>query len=165
MDKTNMQNIARALVAPGKGILAADESLPTIEKRFKSIGVSSTEENRRAYRDLLFTTPELGNYISGAILFEETLRQSDSRGNPFPETLRKERIIPGIKVDKGTKALAGFPGDKITEGLDGLRDRFAEYAKLGAQFVIAKSDTPAQFDKIIKDETENLTKVFKEAGI
>jgi len=134
MDKTNMQNIARALVAPGKGILAADESLPTIEKRFQSIGVPSAEENRRAYRDLLFTTPELGNYISGAILFEETLRQSDSRGNPFPEALRKERIIPGIKVDKGTKALAGFPGDKITEGLDGLRDRFAEYAKLGAQF-------------------------------
>ena len=134
MDKTNMQNIARALVAPGKGILAADESLPTIEKRFKSIGVPSTEENRRAYRDLLFTTPELGNYISGAILFDESLRQSDSKGNPFPEALRKERIIPGIKVDKGTKALAGFPGDKITEGLDGLRDRFAEYAKLGAQF-------------------------------
>jgi fructose-bisphosphate aldolase, class I len=134
MDKTNMKNIARALVAPGKGILAADESLPTIEKRFKSIGVPSTEENRRAYRDLLFTTPELGNYISGAILFDETLRRSDSRGNPFPETLRKQAIIPGIKVDKGTKALAGFPGDKITEGLDGLRNRFAEYAKLGAQF-------------------------------
>jgi len=134
MDKYNMQNVARALVAPGKGILAADESLPTIEKRFKSIGVPSTEENRRAYRDLLFTTPELGNYISGAILFDETLRQSDSRGSPFPESLRKQAIIPGIKVDKGTKALAGFPGDKITEGLDGLRDRFAEYAKLGAQF-------------------------------
>ena len=134
MDKNNIQNVARALVAAGKGILAADESLPTIEKRFKSIGVPSTEENRRAYRDLLFTTPELGNYISGAILFDETLRQSDSRGNPFPEALTKERIIPGIKVDKGTKALAGFPGDKITEGLDGLRDRFAEYAKLGAQF-------------------------------
>jgi len=134
MDKTNMQNVARALVAPGKGILAADESLPTIEKRFKSIGVFSTEDNRRAYRDLLFSTPELAEHISGAILFDETLRQIDSRGKPFPETLRKQGIIPGIKVDRGTKPLANFPGDKITEGLDGLRERFAEYAKVGAQF-------------------------------
>ena len=134
MDKNNMRNIARALVAPGKGILAADESLPTIEKRFKTIGAVSTDENRRAYRDLLFSTPGLGSHVSGAILFDETLRQADSRGSAFPETLKKQGIIHGIKVDKGTKPLAGFPGDKVTEGLDGLRERFAEYAKIGAQF-------------------------------
>ena len=134
MDRENMQNIARALVAPGKGLLAADESSPTIEKRFKTIGVASTEENRRTYRNLLFTTPGLGDYISGVILFEETLRQRDAGGNPFPETLKEQRIIPGIKVDKGTKPLAGFTEDKITEGLDGLRERFAEYAKMGARF-------------------------------
>jgi fructose-bisphosphate aldolase, class I len=134
MNREDMPKIARALVAPGKGILAADESLPTIEKRLKTIEVASTEESRRAYRNLLFTTSGLGDYISGVILFDETLRQSDARGNAFAETLKKAGIIPGIKVDKGTKALAGFPGDKITEGLDGLRDRFAEYVKLGAQF-------------------------------
>jgi fructose-bisphosphate aldolase, class I len=134
MDREQLRKVARALVAPGKGILAADESLPTIEKRFKSIGIPSTEENRRAYRNLLFTAPGLGNSISGVILFDETLRQRDDQSNPFPETLKKQGILPGIKVDKGTKALAGFPGDKITEGLDGLRERFAEYAKLGAQF-------------------------------
>jgi fructose-bisphosphate aldolase, class I len=134
MGRDNMESIARALVAPGKGILAADESLPTIEKRFKSIGIASTEENRRAYRNLLLATPGLGDYISGVILFDETLRQTDARGIPFVETLREQGIIPGIKVDKGTKPLAGFPGDKITEGLDGLRERFAEYAKMGAQF-------------------------------
>jgi fructose-bisphosphate aldolase, class I len=132
MDRSKLQNIARALVAPGKGILAADESLPTIEKRFKSIAIAATEESRRAYRNLLFTTPGLGDYISGVILFDETLR--DSKGTPVVETLRASGIILGIKVDKGTKPLAGFVGDKITEGLDGLRERFAEYAKLGAQF-------------------------------
>jgi len=134
MSREEMRRTARALVAPGKGILAADESSPTIEKRFKAIGVESTEENRRTYRDLLFTTPELGNYISGVILFDETLRQSGSNGMPFTSILKKQQIIAGIKVDKGTKALAGFPEDKITEGLDGLRERFAEYSKLGAQF-------------------------------
>src|SRR6185503_15174569 len=134
MSREEMRRTARALVAPGKGILAADESSPTIEKRFKAIGVESTEENRRTYRDLLFATPELGNYISGVILFDETLRQSGSNGMPFTGILKKQQIIAGIKVDKGTKALAGFPEDKITEGLDGLRERFAEYSKLGAQF-------------------------------
>ena len=134
MSREEMRRTARALVAPGKGILAADESSPTIEKRFQAIGVESTEENRRTYRDLLFTTPELGNYISGVILFDETLRQSGSNSMPFTGILKKQRIISGIKVDKGTKVLAGFPEDKITEGLDGLRERFAEYSKLGAQF-------------------------------
>jgi fructose-bisphosphate aldolase class I len=134
MDKAEMQTTARALVASGKGILAADESLPTIEKRFKAIGVASTEENRRSYRELLFASPELGKYISGVILFDETLRQKGANGALFVEVLRSQGIIPGIKVDKGAKPLAGFPGDKITEGLDGLRERFAEYAKLGARF-------------------------------
>ncbi|MCI0744840.1 MAG: fructose-bisphosphate aldolase class I, partial [Verrucomicrobia subdivision 3 bacterium] len=114
--------------------LAADESLPTIEKRFKSIGVESTEPNRRAYRNLLFSTRGLGEFISGVILFDETLRQKSDDGTAFRELLQKQGVIPGIKVDKGAKPLAGFRGDKITEGLDGLRDRFAEYGKLGAQF-------------------------------
>src|SRR5438093_1933922 len=118
MDKNEMQTTARALIAPGKGILAADESLPTIEKRFKTIGVAATEENRRAYRELLFTTPGLGDYIRGVILFDETLRQKGTDGTSFVDILRKQGIIPGIKVDQGAKALAGFPGDKITEGLD-----------------------------------------------
>ncbi len=134
MDMRGMQQTAKALVAEGKGILAADESSPTIEKRFKTIGVASTEENRRTYRNLLFTTPGLGNYISGVILFDETLRQAGPDGRPFTQVLKEQGIIPGIKVDKGTKPLAGFPGDKITEGLDGLRERFEEYGKLGARF-------------------------------
>src|SRR5437762_4910248 len=134
MNLTEMERTAAALVAPGKGILAADESSGTIEKRFKSIGVTSTEENRRAYRDLLFTTPGVGEFISGVILFDETLRQKASDGTPFVEVLKKHGIIAGIKVDEGAKALARFPGEKITEGLDGLRERFAEYVKLGARF-------------------------------
>ena len=125
---------ARALVAPGKGILAADESTGTIEKRFKSIGVPSTEENRRAYREMLFTTAGLGEFISGVILFDETIRQKAADGTPFVEVLKRQGVIPGIKVDKGAKALAGFPSDKITEGLDGMRDRLAEYVRLGARF-------------------------------
>ena len=134
MDFTDIQTTARALAEPGKGILAADESHGTIEKRFKSIGVPSTEETRRAYRDLLFSTPGLGKFISGVILFDETLRQKASDGTPFMETLKRQGIIPGIKVDKGAKALARFSGEKVTEGLDGLRERLAEYVKLGAKF-------------------------------
>lgn len=126
--------IAKRLVAPGKGILAADESAPTIEKRFKGIGVTSTEDNRRDYRELLFRTAGLGQFISGVILFDETLRQRAADITPLPELLERQGIIPGIKVDKGTSALAMHPGDKITEGLDGLRERFAEYSRLGAQF-------------------------------
>lgn len=125
---------ARALVARGKGILAADESTGTIEKRFKAIGVPSTPETRRAYRELLFTAPGLGDSISGVILYDETLRQQAADGTPLAEVLHRQGIIPGIKVDKGAKALAGFAGEKVTEGLDGLRERFAEYRDLGARF-------------------------------
>jgi fructose-bisphosphate aldolase class I len=129
-----LEQTARALAAPGKGILAADESHGTIEKRFKAIGVTPTEETRRAYREMLFSTPGLGEFISGIILFDETIRQKAADGTSLVEVLARQGIIPGIKVDKGAKALAGFPGEKITEGLDGLRERLAEYAKLGARF-------------------------------
>jgi fructose-bisphosphate aldolase class I len=123
-----------ALVATGKGILAADESEGTIKKRFDSIGVESTEENRRAYRDLLFTTSGVEEYISGVILFDETIRQSAADGTPFPKVLEAKGIIPGIKVDKGAKPLANADGETITEGLDGLRQRLEEYRGLGARF-------------------------------
>ena len=129
-----LEQTARALVAPGKGILAADESHGTIEKRFKATGATSTEETRRAYREILFATPGLGECISGVILFDETIRQEAADGTPLVEVLARQGIIPGIKVDKGAKALAGFSGEKITEGLDGLRDRLAEYVNLGARF-------------------------------
>ncbi len=134
MTSHNLEETARRLVAPGKGLLAADESFGTIEKRFQSINVPSTEDNRRAYRELLFSTPGLGAFISGVILFDETIRQSTAGGVPFVELLRRQGIIPGIKVDKGAKTMANFPGEKITEGLDGLRDRFKEYFDLGARF-------------------------------
>jgi fructose-bisphosphate aldolase class I len=122
------------MVAPGKGILAADESFGTIKKRFDSIGIESTEEARRSYREILFTTKGAEEFISGVILFDETIRQSTADGTPFPELLAGKGIIPGIKVDTGAKDLAGFPGEKITEGLDGLRERLAEYHDLGARF-------------------------------
>lgn len=134
MNASAMEATAIELVAPGKGILAADESGPTIEKRFKGIGVPSTEENRRAYRELLLTTPGLAAFVSGVILYDETLRQKTAGGTPFVEVLTRQGIIPGIKVDKGAKPLAGFADEKITEGLDGLRERLAEYARLGARF-------------------------------
>ncbi len=134
MKTENLEAIARKLVAPGKGILAADESTGTIEKRLKSINVPSTEENRRAYRELLFTTAGAGEFISGVILFDETIRQKTRDGRTFVEALEQQGIIPGIKVDKGAKPMANFPGEKITEGLDGLRERLAEYRKLGARF-------------------------------
>jgi fructose-bisphosphate aldolase class I len=121
-------------VAPGKGILAADESTGTIEKRFKSIGVESSEENRRAYRNLLFTTEGVEEFISGVILYDETIRQSADDGTPFPQLLAERGIIPGIKVDKGAKPLANAAGETITEGLDGLRGRLEEYRELGARF-------------------------------
>ena len=125
---------ATALVAPGKGILAADESSGTIAKRFDSIQVESTEERRRAYRELLFTTAGAAEYISGVILYEETLGQRAADGTPLPETLSRQGIIPGIKVDSGTIALAGFEGEKVTEGLDGLDGRLAGYRDQGARF-------------------------------
>ncbi|MEK6276033.1 MAG: class I fructose-bisphosphate aldolase [Actinomycetota bacterium] len=134
MTETSLESIARALVAEGKGILAADESSGTIKKRFDSINVESTEETRRGYRELLFTTPGIEEFISGVILYDETLRQSASDGTPFPELLASRGIIPGIKVDLGAKPLAGAPGETVTEGLDGLRERLQEYYELGARF-------------------------------
>lgn len=134
MSRNELETCARSLVACDKGILAADESFPTIEKRFKSVGIASTEENRRAYRETLFTTSDLGSFISGVILFDETIRQKARDGTPLVTVLARQGILPGIKVDKGTVALAGFPGEKITEGLDGLRARLEEYRTLGAQF-------------------------------
>ncbi|NNE37536.1 MAG: fructose-bisphosphate aldolase class I [Gammaproteobacteria bacterium] len=129
-----LEQTAKAMVAQGKGILAIDESFPTIEKRFKTIGIESTEENRRAYRDLLITNPGSAEYISGIILFDETIRQATSDGIPFSKVLIDQGIMPGIKVDKGAKDQAGRPGEKVTEGLDGLRERLAEYRELGAKF-------------------------------
>jgi fructose-bisphosphate aldolase class I len=134
MKTEDLQSVTRKLVAPGKGILAADESSGTIEKRLKSINVPSTEENRRAYRDVLFTTAGVGEFISGVILFDETIRQKARDGHTFVEALEQQGIIPGIKVDKGAKPMANFPGEKVTEGLDGLRERLAEYRQLGARF-------------------------------
>ena len=134
MKTENLETVARKLVAPGKGILAADESSGTIEKRLKSINIPSTEQNRRAYREVLFTTKGAGEYISGVILFDETIRQKTLDGRTFVEALEQQGIIPGIKVDKGAKAMANFPGEKITEGLDGLRERLKEYRQLGARF-------------------------------
>jgi fructose-bisphosphate aldolase class I len=131
---SDLESIASALVAEGKGILAADESDGTIKKRFDSIGIESTEENRRAYRELLFTTEGVEEYISGVILFDETIRQSGSDGTPFPKLLESKGIIPGIKVDKGAKPLANTEGETITEGLDGLRERLQDYRGLGARF-------------------------------
>ena len=125
---------ARALVAKNRGILAADESTSTIKKRFDTIKLESTEENRRAYREMLFTAPAAQAYISGVILYDETLRQKTKDGVPFPAYLSNSGMLPGIKVDLGAKPLPGFPGETITEGLDGLRERFAEYYKLGAKF-------------------------------
>jgi fructose-bisphosphate aldolase class I len=134
MNESELVSTARAIVAPGKGILAADESTGTIKKRFDKIGVESTEENRRAYRDLLFTTEGVEEFVSGVILFDETIRQSSADGKPFPKLLEEKGIIPGIKVDKGAKPLALAEGETVTEGLDGLRDRLAEYRDLGARF-------------------------------
>ncbi len=134
MDRATLTETAHALVAPGKGILAADESSGTIKKRFDSIGVESTEDNRRAYRQMLFTAPGSGDHISGVILFDETIRQSADDGTPFPQLLESQGIIPGIKVDTGAKPLAGAEGETVTEGLDGLRERLAEYRHLGARF-------------------------------
>jgi fructose-bisphosphate aldolase class I len=134
MNRTELESIARAMVAKGRGILAADESSGTIKKRFDSIKLDSTEEARRSYREMLFTAPGIAEYISGVIMYDETLRQKTREGVPFAELLAKQNIVPGIKVDTGAKALAGFAGETITEGLDGLRERLAEYHKLGARF-------------------------------
>ena len=151
MTGQDLAAVAAAMVAPGKGILAADESSPTIKKRFDSIGAESTEDQRRTYREMLFTTPGAAEFISGVILFDETLRQATADGTPFPEHLAAQGMLPGIKVDTGAKPLAGFPGEKVTEGLDGLRERLAEYRELGAKFakwravIVIGDDLPTEF--------------------
>ncbi len=134
MNVNELNSVANGMVGNGKGILAADESSPTIKKRFDSIDTESTEGNRRRYREMLFTAPDVADYIGGVILFDETMRQSTTDGVPFPQYLSDRGMIPGIKVDKGAKALAGFPGETVTEGLDGLRERLEEYAEMGAKF-------------------------------
>jgi fructose-bisphosphate aldolase class I len=134
MDMKLMTETARAMVAPGKGLLAADESAGTCKKRFDSVNVECNEENRRVYREMLFTTPHIAEYVSGVILFDETLRQKTKDGTPMAEYLKKSGIIPGIKVDAGAQDMALHAGEKVSEGLDGLRARLAEYFKLGGRF-------------------------------
>ena len=134
MNTQELNDTARALVADDKGLLAMDESNPTCNKRFASLGIPQTEQARRAYRELIVTTPGLGECISGAILFDETIRQKKKDGTPFIKVLIDAGIIPGIKVDTGAKDMAGHPGEKITEDLDGLRDRLVEYSQMGARF-------------------------------
>ena len=134
MAANELRAIAQSIVADHKGVLAADESTGTIKKRFDSIGVESTEENLRAYRNLLFTTPGFEEYVGGVIMYDETIRQASDDGTPFAELLASKGVVPGIKVDTGAQDLAGHPGEKVTEGLDGLRARFAEYHALGARF-------------------------------
>jgi fructose-bisphosphate aldolase, class I len=129
-----LQETIRQIVRPGRGILAADESAPTIEKRFKAVGVVSTEENRRAFRSIMLSSKDLGEYLSGVILFEETLGQCADDGTPLPELARRQGIVPGIKVDKGTVALPHAPGDLVTQGLDGLAERLKGYKSQGARF-------------------------------
>jgi fructose-bisphosphate aldolase, class I len=134
MNLQELEKTARALVAPGKGILAADESFGTIGKRFEAVGIESSEENRRQYREMLFTTPGIGEYLSGVILFDETIRQEASDGRPLSKVLEEQGIIPGIKVDKSTVNMPLSPDEKFTQGLDGLAERLAEYRELGARF-------------------------------
>jgi len=128
------EGTARALLADGKGILAADESVSTLTKRFDALGIPSTEESRRAYREMLFSAPGAAEFISGVIMYDETIRQKSSTGTPLAQVLSSQGIVPGIKVDTGAKPLAGSSGETVTEGLDGLRDRLAEYRGMGARF-------------------------------
>ncbi len=134
MSIEQLESIAQAMVAPGKGIIAIDESNNTIKRRFDAVGIHDSEEHRRAYRELLLAAPALSDHIAGAILYDETIRQSTRAGKPFTQLMRESGIIPGIKVDKGPQPLAGFPGELVTEGLDGLRERLTGYVRLGAQF-------------------------------
>jgi fructose-bisphosphate aldolase, class I len=167
MNQQILEETARALVSRGKGILAADESSGTIEKRFKSIGVESNEDTRRAYRELLFTTPNMEEYVSGVILFDETIRTNASDGNNFARILEGKGVIPGIKVDKGTVSMAESPEEKITEGLDGLRERLEEYKNFGARFtkwraVITIGDT-IPTDTCIEANAEDLARYAAQA--
>ena len=134
MSAQELVTTARTIVAEGKGLLAMDESTPTCNKRFEKVGIPQTEEARRSYREMILTTPGLGEFISGVILYDETIRQSGKDGTPFVNLITNAGIIPGIKVDTGAKDMAGHPREKITEGLDGLRDRLAEYSRMGARF-------------------------------
>lgn len=172
MSIENLEQIAQAMVAPGKGIIAVDESSSTIKKRLEAVGLENSEENRRAYRELLLTAPGLGEYISGAILFDETIRQKTADGRTMVQAMEQAGILPGIKVDKGTHPLAGFPGDVVTEGLDGLRDRLKEYAQMGAKFakwravIDITDDTPSS--TAIESNMEVLAryaKLVQEAGM
>lgn len=171
MDKEKLIQTAKAMVAPGKGVLAIDESTGTCTKRFTQMGVESNEETRRGYRGLLVSAP-VSDWISGMILYDETLRQKDDHGVSFPEVLKAQNILPGIKVDTGAKDLALNPGEKVTEGLDGLRDRLKEYAQMGAMFakwraVIAIGDGMPS-DACIKGNTHALARyaaLCQEAGI
>src|SRR5215207_8779077 len=134
MNRVELERTAQAMVVEGRGILAADESSGTIKKRFDAIQLESTEEQRRTYREMLFSAPGAKDSISGVIFYDETLRQKTKEGLAFPEYLHRQGILPGIKVDTGAKPLASFPGETVTEGLDGLRERLIEYYKLGARF-------------------------------
>jgi fructose-bisphosphate aldolase class I len=134
MTSRDLGSVAQTLVTEGKGILAADETSPTLTKRFDTLGIRSTEESRRTYREMLFTAPGADEFISGVIMYDETIRQKSSSGTPLAEALTTQGILPGIKVDTGAKPFAGFPGETITEGLDGLRDRLREYRGIGARF-------------------------------
>ncbi len=130
----DLKSIAQALVANGKGILAADETVPTLTKRFDTLGIQSTEQSRRTYREMLFTATGAAEFISGVIMYDETIRQKSTGGTPLAQVLSSQGIVPGIKVDTGAKPLAGSPDEKVTEGLDGLRDRLSEYHGMGARF-------------------------------
>jgi fructose-bisphosphate aldolase class I len=134
MTNNALEQVASALVADGKGILAADESVATLTKRFEALRIPSTEQSRRQYREMLFTTPGVAAFISGVILYDETIRQKSSTGMLLAQVLERQGIVPGIKVDTGVRPLAGAPGEFVTEGLDGLRDRLAEYRGMGARF-------------------------------
>ena len=134
MASGELERVALTLVADGKGILAADETVPTLTRRFDMLGIKSTEQNRRTYREVLFTSPGAAEFISGAIMYDETTRQKSSRGTPLTEALAVQGVLPGIKVDTGAKPLAGSPDETVTEGLDGLRDRLSEYRTMGARF-------------------------------
>lgn len=172
MNSEKLAEIAQQMVANHRGLLAADESTGTIEKRLKAVGVVSTEETRRAYRDLLFSTPGMEEFISGVILYDETIRQKATDGTLFPQFLQKLGVIPGIKVDRGAKPLANSAGEKVTEGLDGLRERFQEYYRLGARFtkwraVIAiGEDAPTEY--CVRVNTQALARyaaLAQEAGL